>query len=257
MTTYIYPGNRYSAGAKALAKAMGIKRLKHDSNRHPRLGTIINWGCANYADWPIRFAGLPVINPPAVVAVSANKLSFFEAMKEVKWNDKRICPAHFLTKEEARDYLRKNGGAIVCHTILNGAGGVGIIIAEEEAALVDCRLYVRYVPKSTEYRVHVKDGNVLFFQEKARKLDVEDPNWKVRNHENGFIYKRQGVEPPECVLEVAKVCMANLALDFGAVDVIYNAKAQRAYVLEVNSAPGLEGQSVLDYAKAFSGEKND
>jgi D-alanine-D-alanine ligase-like ATP-grasp enzyme len=40
-------------------------------------------------------------------------------------------------------------------------------------------------------------------------------------------------------------------LDFGAVDVIWNEKQQRAYVLEVNTAPGLEGQTVDDYARGI------
>jgi D-alanine-D-alanine ligase-like ATP-grasp enzyme len=42
-----------------------------------------------------------------------------------------------------------------------------------------------------------------------------------------------------------------LGLDFGAADVLFNARRNQAYVLEVNTAPGLEGQTVNDYAEAF------
>jgi D-alanine-D-alanine ligase-like ATP-grasp enzyme len=43
-------------------------------------------------------------------------------------------------------------------------------------------------------------------------------------------------------------------LDFGAVDVIWNAQKEKPYVLEINTAPGLEGQTIADYAAFFSGD---
>jgi glutathione synthase/RimK-type ligase-like ATP-grasp enzyme len=47
------------------------------------------------------------------------------------------------------------------------------------------------------------------------------------------------------------MAVAALGLDFGGVDVIWNERRQMAYVLEVNTACGLEGQTVNDYAEAF------
>jgi D-alanine-D-alanine ligase-like ATP-grasp enzyme len=41
-----------------------------------------------------------------------------------------------------------------------------------------------------------------------------------------------------------------LGLDFGAVDLIV-AKDGRVYVLEVNTAPGIEGITLEKYVKAF------
>jgi D-alanine-D-alanine ligase-like ATP-grasp enzyme len=40
-------------------------------------------------------------------------------------------------------------------------------------------------------------------------------------------------------------------LDFGAIDIIYNESRDQAYVLEVNTAPGLTGQTIQSYADAF------
>ena len=51
-------------------------------------------------------------------------------------------------------------------------------------------------------------------------------------------------------LAAALACLAKTGLDFGAVDVIYT-KDERVYVLEINTAPGLEGQTVLDYKVFF------
>jgi D-alanine-D-alanine ligase-like ATP-grasp enzyme len=48
-----------------------------------------------------------------------------------------------------------------------------------------------------------------------------------------------------------------LGLYFGAADVIWNDKEQRAYVLEVNTAPGLEGTTLENYANAFTTATQD
>jgi D-alanine-D-alanine ligase-like ATP-grasp enzyme len=40
-------------------------------------------------------------------------------------------------------------------------------------------------------------------------------------------------------------------LDFGAVDIIFNERKQTAFVLEVNTAPGLTGQTVAGYVERF------
>ena len=45
--------------------------------------------------------------------------------------------------------------------------------------------------------------------------------------------------------------MESIGLDFGAVDVIYNGHSNRAYVLEINTAPGLTGTTLDNYAAAL------
>jgi D-alanine-D-alanine ligase-like ATP-grasp enzyme len=49
----------------------------------------------------------------------------------------------------------------------------------------------------------------------------------------------------------------HLGLDFGAVDMIYNAKRNTYYVLEVNTACGLAGETLNKYVEVFTmfGEK--
>lgn len=55
------------------------------------------------------------------------------------------------------------------------------------------------------------------------------------------------------MLEQSKLAVKACGLDFGAVDIIWNNHYQKAYVLEINTAPGLEGSSVDNYRKAFEG----
>ena len=45
----------------------------------------------------------------------------------------------------------------------------------------------------------------------------------------------------------------DLQLDFGAVDVVVSGYSGGAFVLEVNSAPGLEGTTVQKYVEAIEG----
>src|SRR3546814_3666736 len=44
---------------------------------------------------------------------------------------------------------------IVCRTVLSGHSGVGIVIADNRDDLVPANLYVKYVKKKEEYRVHL------------------------------------------------------------------------------------------------------
>lgn len=247
---YIYSHNN-GEGSRNLARALNVKRLKHEGSRvrPTSRDTVINWGAS---ELPNQFRNASVVNDPTRITVATNKLSFFKAMKDVKLdNGKQITPDFFTSKADAIKRLREKGGAIVCRKVLSGSGGKGIVIAETEDQMVDAPLYTRYIPKQREYRIHILNGRIIDQQEKARRLDEANPDWRVRNLENGFIYKREGVRPPKCVSDVALKCMSAIRLDFGAVDVVYSEKNNRAYCLEVNTAPGLEGQTVVNYARAF------
>jgi glutathione synthase/RimK-type ligase-like ATP-grasp enzyme len=114
---------------------------------------------------------------------------------------------------------------------------------------VEADLYVKYIPKKDEYRVHIFDNEIIDVQKKMMCEGWDDPDWQVRNVANGFIYGRIGIVPPSCVLEVAMETFRKFDLDFGAVDVIYTENIDKAYALEINTAPGLEGQTVISYAK--------
>ncbi len=246
MNKYIYAHDPLSASAKALCIATGYQRIKHDNSkfhgRHDRL--VFNWGASRL---PPEVGACPIVNSAFAVSATSNKASFFKNMKDLN-----ITPPFTFDKDEAIGWVNQ-GGFVVCRTILNGHGGAGIVMARVEEEVVDAPLYVEYKKKSDEYRIHVFSNTIIDIQQKARRLEVpdKDVNWQVRNHANGFIYRRQDVKPPQSVLDIALKCMAATDLDFGAVDIIYNNHEERPYVLEVNSAPGLEGQTIESYANAF------
>lgn len=247
----VLPYRQGSRAAKALATALGGKVLKLEGSKFvPRPGDVlINWGNSN-PDLAVH-PYFRTINLPEQIRHASNKKNFFLAMQEFCPD---VIPRFWTSSQDIPD----DAFPVVCRTVLAGHSGDGIVIADSRGELVSAPLYVEYKKKQDEYRIHVGlvpgDVRVIAVQRKARRNGFENPNWQIRNHQNGFVYVREGVNPPEQVIEFAKRSLLSTGLDFGAVDVIYNQKEGRAYVLEVNTAPGLEGQTVTDYANFFKGE---
>lgn len=252
--TYLFAWNPNSEGASELATQMKIKKIKHENSKFKGSDkkVVINWGSSKIENPEVLKCR--VLNPPKVVALCSNKLSFFEALvgKGVS------IPDWTTDKKVAFDWVAK-GNVVCARTILNGHSAAGLVIMHKDdlKSLVDAPLYTKYVPKKEEFRVHVINKKVVDVQRKAlRNGWVEehgaDINYRVRNLANGFIYMRQDIKVPESVTKEAVNAVAAIGLDFGAVDVIFNEKKNQAFVLEINTAPGLEGQSIENYARGLS-----
>jgi len=240
----VLPYKAASNSARLLAEALGGKRIRLENSLYvPRSGdVVVNWGNS-------RLASLCTLNGDTeAIETATNKLYFFQHNEDAEW-----LPRFWTEPEEIND----DDFPVVARTVLNGHSGVGAVVCDSRDDLVTAPLYVKYIPKKQEYRVHVgylPDTTVhsIAVQQKKRRFDYENPDWKIRNHANGFVYAREGVNPPAGVLGVATDCLVRSGLDFGAVDVIWNEHQGKAYCLEINTAPGLEGQTVLDYANYFT-----
>lgn len=248
MSTFLYPYKGGSQGARALSQALGIKRIKRQNSRfRPRPNkTIINWGNGSLPD---DYFFCNIINEPDAVNKAGNKLLTFECLSGE--GDINI-PDYTKDYETAQDWLN-SGSKVVCRTQLRGHSGQGIVLHSRGEELTEAPLYVKYVPKTQEYRVHVAFGEVVDQQRKARRHETpdEDVNWQIRNHDNGFIFMREGVDLPQRALYQALMAVDQLGLDFGAVDLIYNERQDTYYVLEINTAPGLTGTTLDNYVEVF------
>jgi hypothetical protein len=252
----IFAWNEFSEGAKQLASAMEIKRIKHENSRYKgsQKKVVINWGSSQV---PAEIMKSRVLNPPELVLLCSNKLRFFE-----KLSGRDVSIPDWTNDFDQAVRWVADGHVVCARTILNGHSAAGLVLMDKDnpKSFVRAPLYTKYVPKKDEYRVHVVAGKVIDIQRKAlRNGWVEengpDVNYKIRNLQNGFVYVRQGVDAPKQVTSEAVKAMTVVGLDFGAVDVIFNEKQDKAYVLEINSAPGLEGTSVENYAKALGAFK--
>lgn len=248
----VLPYKQGSRSARALADALGGRVLKlNNSKFRPRPDDVlINWGSSRTTD---RVGNAPLVNDYRIIRRASNKLEFFTLVSQRAAD---IIPEHWTDANQ----IPEDAYPIVCRTVLDGHSGVGIVIAETVDELVPAPLYVKYIKKQQEYRVHVGNPNtIIAVQRKARDRSVadEDVDWQVRNHKNGFNFVRNGFTTPEQVTAAAQRVLEVTGLDFGAVDVVFNEREQRAYVLEVNSAPGLEGQTVQDYVDYFTGRSGE
>lgn len=244
MTIWVYSGGRPSNGAKELAKLLGFNRLK--GPRVFKVGDkIVNWGAHSWGN--ICPMGVPMLlNTVKATNIASNKHEAFHHMTEggvqcVPWT----------VDHDVVDQWSADGSTIIGRLTLTGHSGHGIIIIEPHEPIQPAKLYTKYIFKAKEFRVHVVAGNVVDTQQKVRDPNKEPLSWKVRSHENGFIFTRNSIVDDHNRDDLAiRSCVA-LGLDFGAVDIVQDKKGEY-YCLEVNTAPGLEGQTIKSYGDAFN-----
>jgi hypothetical protein len=105
--------------------------------------------------------------------------------------------------------------------------------------------YTQLVEKAHEYRVWSYRKTVIGCYEKVlaypSRLGRRGRSREVWNYRNGYAYIfRSPNELQESIKELARQAVDAVGLDFGAVDLLTDRQG-RGYVLEINSAPGVEG----------------
>lgn len=219
---------------------------------------IINWGNSRF-DQEGVFGNASVLNNPDAIRKASMKTEFFEVMKEKGVQTVEWTTSH----EEAQDWFLGDS-VVYSRTVLQGHSGAGIAVCSTSLGdvvgrfnvhreLVPAPLYTKGIEgRRREFRIHVMKGTVINVQQKRRSNGWEgNPNYSnvVRNYYTGWIYANQEVAPNEAALSNAVKAVEALGLDFGAVDVITN--QDNAWVLEVNTAPGLQGSNLSCYAENF------
>jgi hypothetical protein len=181
--------------------------------------------------------------------VTINPLNKIEQFKKFVQTD-ISCPKHFVNAEDIRNF---EGTTFFARTIVNGTNGAGIIeFKSDDDQYPDAPLYTEYVPKKAEYRVHVFNGEVIDIQQKKKRRGYEGQrDTRIRNSNNGYVYCRDGINPPDGITSLAVSAVAACDYQYGAVDIIYNQKRDQCYVLEVNSRPGLMGTTLDKYSEAI------
>lgn len=227
-----------------------VRRLYTDGKFVPKAKHIcINWGSSENPQWLAKGQPGRVVNPFEKIRIASNKLNTFELLKAAG----NVPIPEFTTDRNVAESWVTGGGIAVARTVLNGHSGKGIIIVDSLDKMPEnCPLFVKYMKKKHEYRVHVAFGKVIDVQAKRKRRDYDgDVDTLVRNHHTGWVYCREDVEISEEGRNAALNAVVALGLDFGAVDLIFNEHYNQFTVLEVNTAPGLEGQSVENYAQTF------
>jgi hypothetical protein len=243
---WVYTAGRLSESAYALSHMDGFRRMTQ--GKGVKKGhTIINWGVGDDTKFPEFEFDYNLLNCPDAVMRAINKRTAFAI-----WAGHQVHTVPWTAnKAVAKEWLDA-GKTVVARKILTGHEGDGIVIIEPGQPLIDAPLYSMYIFKVREFRVHATREKAF-----ASHMKIKDPKnpdqpktWKVRSYANGFIFQRNNIpmSPKRDALAIQSI--ATLGLDFGAVDIIED-KQGKFYVLEVNTAPGIEGQTTPAYAGAI------
>lgn len=262
----LYPHKFYSKGFRGLASAMNIpmnsaSKLErffedHSQKLEVKRLKVINWGSRKLPGF-VNNAAIRVYNHPSMVTLASDKLQFFEKIR----SHARV-PKFTTSVDVAMEWVAE--GIEVFGRNFTGTSGLDIVTFDSNPAQFALRqLFVQYKKKKSEWRVHCTKllGGVdpFLIQRKVLRshdvngepIDPDTVDYRIRNTRNGFIFQRNNDVVPDDVIQQAVQAFAASGLDFAALDVIYNEHENQAYVLEANTAPGLEGSTVDDYKAAF------
>jgi len=103
-----------------------------------------------------------------------------------------------------------------------------------------------------EYRIHIFDDQHI--QQGLKRFDPNAPRRRnddlpIRNTETGYVYDHN-FEPPIVSVDLARRACQTVNYLWGAVDLLEDESA-RCYVLEVNTAPGMDETTAHAYADAI------
>jgi hypothetical protein len=241
---------------RRLSRALGINLLDMRLNTPiPANTTVINWGSSSWGG-RVPAENQKVVNNPSAVAKAIDKRVTLQILQDAGVPTLQF--ANSLT--EIADWINE-GKEVVGRKILRGSGGEGVVMlsaANWQQEGNDCRLFTLYWRKTHEFRVHVaKDTSgeyqIIDFTKKRCRGDVQ-ANMQIRSHGNGWIFARSNVELPDAVRSAAIAAVNALGLDFGAVDIGAKRSLQEVAVFEVNTAPGLDGDTTFNaYVEYFRG----
>lgn len=231
--------SRPSNGASALVQAVcdaglsAIRRRHESVSRLRRSSFLVNWGNSTGYE-------SPHLNAYESVARAVNKLGCFNSL-----DGKANVPPSMCTGVSDRVDVNTGPNIWLARRTLTGSGGNDIVVVRPGDEWPVAPLYVQYIPKLVEYRVHVfkeEDSFRILTRQKLRESDAEQTNDQrlIRNRDNGWVFALVRDEGGAVKAEAeAQKAISALGLDFGAVDVIIGRDDGLAYVLEVNTAPGI------------------
>ena len=179
---------------------------------------------------------------------SGNKIYQYEWFKQ-----QGLSALEFTTDSDIVDGWLCDGQTVFGRKYLNSSCGKGIVILDTHGdSIPELPVYTKYKKKKREFRVHVFKDQVVAVTEKKRRKDFDGQReTKIRNLANGYVFVQQVSDEPPKLRELALAAAKVSPSDFRGVDIGYNEKNNDLFVIEVNSAPGIQGSNINAYTNAI------
>jgi glutathione synthase/RimK-type ligase-like ATP-grasp enzyme len=200
---------------------------------------LINYGANYLTVWSSGW-----LNHPDKIRNAVDKLRTFDLCVR---NNVPI-PVFTHSKTVVKEWLQQ-GKQVYARATSTGSKGHGIsILNTPHQSIPDAAFYSQALNHTYEYRVHVVNAQIISIGRKYAK--ESNANKWIRNMDNGWAFYLH-VDAPIPVQQAGLQGVIATGLDFGAADVAYDRVENKAYVLEVNSAPTMSESTALRYAEAF------
>lgn len=178
-----------------------------------------------------------------------------DKLTQYKWFVEQNIPALEFTvdKHLAMQWVA-DGNTVFGRKYLNASCGKGIVVFDKENVLEmqGFPVFTKYKKKKREFRVHVFKDEVVNVTEKKRRKEFDgERDTKIRNLANGYVFVQAVANEPPGLRELALSAAKVSGSDFRGVDIGYNEKKDELFVIEVNSAPGIQGTNVEKYLDAM------
>lgn len=242
MRLRVFPYSVRSISARSVARELGGLVLKHEGSqyRYKSGDIILNWGAtAVPRGYPVR------LNHPEAVKHAVSKTTTYNllARNEVPTVEWTTSP------EQAREWSL--AGATVYHRALDrSCQGRGITVMRPDGFPTEPPrggFFTKRIAAKREFRVYCVGDTITTILEKRRRNGTET-NPYIRSHGNGYVFCREfsAPIPHETFQRIAPAALRAVGLDFGGLDMLLLGNG-KAYVLEINSAPGITATALLEF----------
>ena len=189
------------------------------------------------------------LNNPQAIAIACDKRNTFYELERKGFTH---LPIWTTSRQKVYELMGAHDLPAYCRKTTTGHSGSGIVIAETCYDLIDAPLYTLKTKHRDEYRVHIFQGEAIDIQQKRKSFSRHTISNGIRNHASGWVYTRDNCNPPSELVTASIEAVKLLGLDFGAVDIGHRIRDNKFFVFEINTAPGLEGSTLIAYANAIN-----
>lgn len=184
-----------------------------------------------------------------------------DKLSQYRWFQQQgLSALEFTTDTQQAKSWCHDGATVFGRKLLSSSCGKGIVVfegmgnaegMEPNGEPHGCPVYTKYKKKKREFRVHIVKDKVVMVCEKKRRREFEGQrDSKIRNLANGYVFCACTNEP-EGLRDLALRASKVVASDFKGVDVGLNEKNNDLFIIEVNSAPGIQGSNLDRYVEVL------